>query len=100
MRAVDRVLSGGIYFAANITPTAAPFPTTQPEASGPPLEVLDAEEREVARLATMGLASKEIGERLKMSPRTVERKRAQIMEKIGVRDLPNLVRWCIRHGLG
>jgi DNA-binding CsgD family transcriptional regulator len=68
--------------------------------SGPGPAVLSEREREIARLVAGGFSSKEIAQRLDLSPRTVENHRARLMEKIGVRDAVSLARWCIEHGLG
>jgi len=96
-RAIERVLAGGLYFSAHVSPS--PVADVRPMAEGPAPGVLTVREREVARLVAGGLISKEIAERLGLSPRTVEKERGQIMEKIGVRDLSGFIRWCVRHGL-
>ena len=95
--AIERVLAGGLYFSTHVSPS--PTPKAGPGLEGPAPSVLTAREREIARLVAGGLISKEIGERLALSPRTVEKERGQIMGKIGVRDLSGLIRWCVRHGL-
>ncbi len=95
--AVQRVLEGGLYFSTHVTPRAVD-PERPPPVDPVPL-VLSDREREIARLVAGGLISKEVADRLGLSPRTVEKERAKIMEKIGVRDLSGLVRWCVRHGL-
>jgi DNA-binding NarL/FixJ family response regulator len=96
-RAVERVLAGGMFFSTHVSPGPAEEP--RPAPMGPALDVLTEREREVARLVAGGLISKEIADRLGLSPRTVEKERAVIMEKIGVRDLTGFIRWCVRHGL-
>ncbi len=95
-RAVERVLAGGMYFSTQMTSGLA---TLRPMPEGPSPSVLSERQREIARLVTGGLISKEIAERLGLSPRTVEKERADIMEKIGVRDLSGFIRWCVRNGL-
>lgn len=97
-RAIERVLAGGLYFSANVSPSPAPH-IGAADGHGPPPGVLGEREREIARLVASGLFSKEIGDKLKLSPRTVEKERVLIMEKLGVRDLPGLIRWCVRNGL-
>lgn len=52
-------------------------------------------EREVLELAALGLHAKEIGARLDISPRTVEVHKTRIMEKLGVRNLAELVRFAL-----
>jgi DNA-binding NarL/FixJ family response regulator len=58
-------------------------------------------EREVQVLAALaeGLGNKEIGERLFISPRTVDTHRTNIMRKLGVHHVPGLVRIAIKAGL-
>jgi len=53
----------------------------------------------VARLVAEGFSSKEIADRLDLSVRTVEKHRANIMDKINVKEVASLVRWCIQTGI-
>jgi FixJ family two-component response regulator len=53
---------------------------------------LSARQREVMELAVAGLSSKEIGIRLSISPKTVENHRAWVMERIGARNVADLIR--------
>jgi two-component system response regulator FixJ len=53
---------------------------------------LSARQREVMELAVAGLSSKEIGIRLNISPKTVENHRAWVMERIGARNVADLIR--------
>lgn len=62
------------------------------------LERLTAREREVLELAARGLHAKEIGASLGISPRTVEVHKARIMEKLGVRNIAELVRFALAGG--
>lgn len=50
-------------------------------------------ERQVLEHAARGLHAKEIGRALSISPRTVEVHKARIMEKLGVRNVAELVRF-------
>jgi DNA-binding NarL/FixJ family response regulator len=93
-RAVRRVLEGGMFFSAPL-----PAPAAARAAPEAPLSVLSPREMDVLRLVVCGLASKEVGDRLGLSPRTVEKHRAHILAKLGIRDLPTLVRWGLMNGL-
>ena len=53
---------------------------------------LSSRQRQVMELAAAGLSNKEIGTKLKISPKTVENHRAWVMERIGARNLAELVR--------
>lgn len=60
---------------------------------------LSPRQREVLRLIALGRATKEIAYQLGLSPKTVETHRAQIMERLGIRDVAGLVRYSLRRGL-
>jgi two-component system response regulator FixJ len=71
----------------------------QPEADMIELEKLQSRvnslstrQRQVMDLAVAGLSNKEIGSKLKISPKTVENHRAWVMERIGARNIADLVR--------
>jgi FixJ family two-component response regulator len=59
------------------------------------LAALTARERDVLEQAAKGLHAKEIAARLGISPRTVEVHKTRIMEKLGVRNIGELVRFAI-----
>ncbi|HEY1590483.1 MAG TPA: response regulator transcription factor [Solirubrobacteraceae bacterium] len=56
-------------------------------------------EREVVKLVAEGYSNKQIAETLVISEKTVERHRANVMDKLGMRDRVALTRYAIRHGL-
>ncbi len=64
-----------------------------------PLENLSPREREVLQLVVEGKSSAEIAEILYLSSKTVETYRSRLMHKLGVNDLPSLVKFAIEHGL-
>jgi two-component system response regulator FixJ len=61
-------------------------------------EALTDRQREVMTLAATGLSNKEIGNKLGISLRTVEIHRAWMMQKMGARNLAELVRMDMRLG--
>ena len=63
------------------------------------LESLSQREREILKLVAEGKTSREIAERLSISPKTVDTYRRRLMSKIGVKNLVGLVKFAIRHGL-
>ena len=67
----------------------------QPE----PIDRLTPRQREVLRLIAEGLSTKEIAFKLGLSVKTVETHRAQLMERLEIRDVAGLVRFAIRSGL-
>lgn len=58
---------------------------------------LTAREREVVRLIAEGKSSKDVGEALDMSVKTVETHRANVMRKLQVHSVSELVRYAIRN---
>jgi DNA-binding NarL/FixJ family response regulator len=64
-----------------------------------PLEHLSPREREVLQLVVEGKSSAEIAQILYLSSKTVETYRSRLMHKLGVNDLPSLVKFAIEHGL-
>ena len=62
------------------------------------LAALTAREREVLELAAKCLHAKESGTALGISPRTVEVHKTRIMEKLGARNLAELVRFALGAG--
>jgi DNA-binding NarL/FixJ family response regulator len=64
-----------------------------------PDRVLTAREEEVLKLVAEGHSSKEIAEALFISVKTVQRHRANLLQKLGLRDRLELTRYAIRAGL-
>jgi DNA-binding NarL/FixJ family response regulator len=62
-------------------------------------ELLTARELEIVKLIAEAHATKEIADMLVISPKTVERHRANILAKLGMRDRVELTRYAIRRGL-
>jgi DNA-binding NarL/FixJ family response regulator len=60
---------------------------------------LSPRESEVVKLIAEGRTSREIAELLVLSEKTVERHRANVLEKLGMRDRVELTRYAIRRGL-
>lgn len=64
-----------------------------------PLSVLSQREREILQLVVEGKSSAEVGALLSLSPKTVETYRSRLMEKLGIDNLPRLVKFALQHGL-
>ncbi len=64
-----------------------------------PLDLLSERERQVLQLIVDGRTSAEVGERLGLSPKSVDTYRSRLMAKLGIEDLPALVKFAIRHGV-
>ena len=90
VQAVHEVLRGGAPMSAHV---ARRVVTHFQERSRPgnTLQELSIRENEVLGLLAQGLLYKEIGDRLGISPRTVDVYRARLMRKLGASTTPELV---------
>jgi len=59
-------------------------------------DALSGRQRQVMELVAAGLSSKEIGSQLNISPKTVDNHRAWLMERIGARNVAELVRMAMK----
>jgi len=95
--AVRRVYRGGRY----VSPTLAERLAAQlgPGFDGAPHELLSDREFEVLRALGTGLSVKEIAQLMGLSPKTVSTYRTRLMEKMGLTNTADLVRYASTHGL-
>jgi len=63
------------------------------------LDALTPRQRQILQLIVEGLGTRQMAERLYLSVKTVESHRMQMMQRLGIFDVPGLVRFAIRHGL-
>ena len=72
---------------------------TQGRDPGRDASLLTPREEEVLKLIAEGHSGKDIADMLFLSPKTVERHRANLLEKLGMKDRLELTRYAIRTGL-
>jgi DNA-binding NarL/FixJ family response regulator len=89
VKAVRATIEGKRYLSASLLRSAG----------GAPLDSLTVREREVLHLIADGKSNAAAASILGLSPRSVETYRARAMQKLGIEDLPTLVKFAIRHGL-
>ncbi len=95
--AVRAVYAGRRYIGAGISPERVSGNVLGSRRS--PVDSLSARERQVLQLVVEGHSSAEIAGAIHLSPKTVESYRSRLMKKIGVNDLPALVKFAVQHGL-
>lgn len=96
VEAIEAVLRGGAF----VTPLAVRRESVVALRSAQlDKETLSARERDVLRLLAEGKRTKEIADVLGVSPKTVETYRSRLMHKLGIDNVPGLVRFAIRAGL-
>jgi DNA-binding NarL/FixJ family response regulator len=71
----------------------------RPEEASDPYGALTPREREVFHLIVEGKTTKEAAKALRISPKTAENHRTRLMEKLGVHNTAELVRYAARRGL-
>ena len=99
--AIRAACRGATYLSPTISETILANVLT-PEASRrhrDPVEQLTTREREVVQLIGAGHTNSQIAQILNVSVKTVERHRTNLMSKLNVRNLVELVRVAIKHGL-
>ena len=96
MGAIDVVLQGRRHLSPEVANLAVQGLTTRDESSA--VDDLSVRERQIAELVVRGRSSTEIGALLHLSPKTVDSYRSRLMGKLGVADVPALVRLAIRVG--
>jgi DNA-binding NarL/FixJ family response regulator len=101
VNAVRAVHAGRRYLSEKISDQLVDDYVQQRQASDAkgPLARLSPREREVLQLVAEGKSSAEIAAILFLSPKTVETYRSRLMKKLGIHDLPGLVKFAIQHGL-
>jgi len=99
--AVLAVHEGREYFTARVTRQISVGLRQEIEAEQlrARVESLTNREHEVLLLVADGLTNREIGERLGISPRTVETHRERVMGKLRIRSVAGLTRFVVEHGL-
>jgi DNA-binding NarL/FixJ family response regulator len=98
VEAVRVVNAGRRYLSQKIAATAIDDYIAERDRTSP-LESLSRRERQILQLIAEGKSSTEIGKMLFLSPKTVDTYRSRMMHKLGIGDLPNLVKFAIQHGI-
>ena len=96
--AVRAVHAGRRYLSGKISARAVDD-YSRDRGPEPLLERLSARERQVLRLIVEGHSSAEAAVLLGVSPKSVDTYRSRLMAKLGIDDLPSLVKLAIRHGM-
>jgi DNA-binding NarL/FixJ family response regulator len=101
LKAIRAVRRGSYFLSENIKAEIIKAylqnPDGKPSTRG--YDLLSAREQQVFRLMVEGQSTKEVADVLSISPKTVEKHRASIMNKLGLRDLMSMVKYAIRIGV-
>lgn len=98
--AVHAVRCGEVYLSTSLPETLAAAPNDAVhEGDGGRYEMLTDREREVLQLIAEGYTSSEIGDRLFISRRTVDKHRENLMAKLELQNRTALIRFALQRGL-
>jgi DNA-binding NarL/FixJ family response regulator len=92
------VTEGNIYLSPAVSKSMVDDYMRRVRSQGSP-SALTERQQEVLRQVAEGKNTKEIAYRLKLSVKTVESHRAQLMKRLNIHDVAGLVRYAIRAGL-
>ena len=100
LHAIDEVSGGRRYLSSRLSQRAIELYLSSNQASDDdPYLTLTPREREVLHLAVEGSTTSQIAQRLSISPRTVEVHRGNLMRKLGLRNIDQLVTFARSRGL-
>ncbi|MBI4205262.1 MAG: response regulator transcription factor [Betaproteobacteria bacterium] len=97
--ALRAVVRGETYLSPRVSKPVVDAYVRSTGADRLPPSPLTARQREILQLIAEGHSTKAIAGQLRVSVKTVETHRAQIMERLEIHDVPGLVRYAIRNGL-
>ena len=102
--AINTVYHGGHFFSEDVSRTMMSMYLEQKGSSNSSNDLVSPEylterELEVIRLISEGLTNNKIGDKLFISPRTVDTHRRNLLQKIGVNNAAGLVKYARDHNL-
>ena len=95
--AIEAVLSGRTYLSPSVSSFLVQNFLEQELEEGE--KVLSPRERQILKLIAMGKGAKEIGYDLNISNKTVEAHRMQLMRKLDIHNVAEIVKYAIREGI-
>jgi DNA-binding NarL/FixJ family response regulator len=96
-QAIRKIAGGGAFITAEVAEQLALG--AMPGSEAYPHETLSDREFEVFRLLAEGVSVTDIANRLKLSVKTVSTHKANLMQKMGLQNASELIRYAIKHGL-
>ena len=97
MTAVSEILAGRKYVSSGLAASLANY--FHPDHSPKAHDELSERELQVLQKIGNGMPIKEIAAELCLSPRSISTYRARMMEKLKLRSISDLVKYCVDHGL-
>ena len=98
-KGIQIVASGGSYFGPEVAQILREAMANPGAAIKPSINILTAREREILQLIAESYSTKEIANKLKISVKTAENHRTNLMKKLDLHDVASLTRYAIEYGL-
>ena len=101
LTALEQMRGGAIYLSPdlNMDEVFLAHGLRRRSATGDPLECLCRREFQVFTLMVEGLRPKEIGDRLQLSPKTIDTYRRNLMRRLNIHDVAGLVKFAVHNDL-
>ena len=103
LQAIDNVLKGDYFMDSHVSKEVVRklvgIQNNEPKITDAAYGALTPREKEVMTLVAEGLTTNQIGERLFISPKTVENHRSSIMRKLDLRSSIEVARYAVKLGL-
>jgi DNA-binding NarL/FixJ family response regulator len=99
VNAVHEVVQGNQYLSAKLAERLLTSSGSIANAASDASATLTFRELEVLQMVAEGRTSLEIGDKLTISPRTVEVHRSHLMKKLGLQSQADLIRFAIKRGI-
>ncbi len=96
-QAIRKVASGGAFISAEVAEQLALG--AMPGSQAVPHESLSNREFEVLQLLVAGVSMTDIGTKLNLSVKTVSTHKTNLMQKMGLQNQSELIRYALKHGL-
>ncbi len=97
--AIRAAMNGEMYLSPAVSKQLVEDYARRMQQEGAPEEQLTTRQREILQLIAEGKATKDIASGLNLSIKTVETHRKDLMDRLGIHDVPGLVRYAIRSGI-
>ena len=97
--ALQRVAAGEVYLSREVVASLRRYPLHEIARAQSPVGQLTERQRDILQLIAESYTTKAIAQELKLSPKTVEYHRMQLMKQLNIFDVPALVRFAVKAGL-
>jgi len=99
VKAIRTVMKGHNYFSEGVEAPTRSVSIDPGSIDQSPIDSLSPRELEVIQLVVEGKTSVEIAEILSLSPKSIETYRHRLMVKLGITNIPSLVKFALLHGI-